>query len=492
MRPGAPPSPLPSPPLLSLGGAALCLGAAVLLLWPMALVTAPLVYFDSFAYAGAGERAIGALRGALWPQAAGGGDGGGGGAAAGEGLGVLRSAAWSVWLAGLGGLPWGAVAACALQTAATLFVLGALVPAGAAIRPKAALAGAAAVGLLSGLPWYASYAMPDILGALVVAYYAALAGPLDRAGRALRLLLGALAAFAILAHYGHLPLAAALAALVLLLRVRRWNAALLLSALLPVGAAVLVNLATGLAAERLAPPRAAGEATAEASPPAEASLAPRRLPVLLARSIDDGLALPHLRAACARDLYESCAFLGEVPGTAGGFLWGEEGIRRLDAAQMAVLRSEELAIVLGAARERPLRQAGALLANGALQMVRVGTDEILPLPPPGPDGSRPRPVAADASAYPVLGRADIWVPALTLAAALALVFRAGTGRLHPALGGPLLVVLAGLAVNAAVYGGLSYPVDRYGGRLAWLGPALLALDLALRRPALNGDHPAAT
>ena len=45
---------------------------------------------------------------------------------------------------------------------------------------------------------------------------------------------------------------------------------------------------------------------------------------------------------------------------------------------------------------------------------------------------------------------------------------------------PVRRVLIALLVNAAVYGGLSAPVDRYQSRLAWLIPALLALDLALR------------
>ena len=220
------------PPLLSPRGAAFALGAALLLLWPMALVTAPLVYFDSFAYADAGERAFALLRLLLMPDAA---QGGGGAAAAGggEGLGSLRSASWSVFVAALGGMPWGLVAACALQTAATLFVLGALVPEGASPRRGRAILGAAAVGVLSGLPWYASYAMPDILGALVVGYYAALPLIVGRVPHRTLALLGALACFAILSHYGHLPLAAGLAGLILLWRVRHLSAALVAATLAP-------------------------------------------------------------------------------------------------------------------------------------------------------------------------------------------------------------------------------------------------------------------
>ena len=456
--------------------AVIALVAAVLLLWPMALVTAPLVYFDSFAYAGAGDQALNLARDVLIPGAESGT--GAGADADGPGLGVLRSAAWSVFVAALGGLPWGAVIACILQTAATLLMLGMLVPPGAAIRPGRAMVAALAVGTMSGLPWYASYAMPDILGALVVAYYAALLGPLAGAGWAVRLAAMALACFAILSHYGHLPLAGALAALVLLLRWQRPRLPLALAALLPLVAAVLLNGATGLILDRVAAPPP-GTPTGDAASVDLPSVTPGRLPILLARSIGDGVALPHLREACARDAYRSCAFLGEIPPTVGGFLWSQDGIRKLDADDMAVLRAEEMRIVVDAALARPLLQAEALARNLALQLLRVGIDEVLPLPPAAAAGTHPVPVAADADAYPILRRADHWVPVFTLLAALGLVWRLAAGRLDPALVAPTFVVLAGIAINAAIFGGLSYPVDRYQGRLAWLVPALLALDLAL-------------
>jgi hypothetical protein len=39
----------------------------------------------------------------------------------------------------------------------------------------------------------------------------------------------------------------------------------------------------------------------------------------------------------------------------------------------------------------------------------------------------------------------------------------------------LLVLLAGLAINAVIFGGLSAPVDRYQGRIIWLVPMLAGL-----------------
>ena len=50
----------------------------------------------------------------------------------------------------------------------------------------------------------------------------------------------------------------------------------------------------------------------------------------------------------------------------------------------------------------------------------------------------------------------------------------------PQAGGPVVVLVVGLLANAAIFGGLSAPVDRYQARVAWLVP-LLALVLLIER-----------
>ena len=470
--------------VLSVRRVAWCLLIGALLMWPMALVTAPIVYFDSYAYASAGRAAL-AMAAELLPLPEAAGSDGGGGTGAGDGdadegggIGALRSAAWSVSLALLGGMPWGAVALCVLQAAATLLVASALIPAGAfggAARWAPALV---ATALLTGLPWYAAYAMPDLLGALVIAYYAVVAAAPRRLGAPASWALAALAAFAILGHYGHVPLAAGLAAVAAILRWRRMDVAAAAMLAGPVLVAVLVNVATSAVLERAAPSapastQSAAAPSADSSAPSSAlpSAAPRRLPILLARSIEDGPALRHLREACADDLYATCDLFDPIPRNATALLWGPDGIRTLTSAQMAVLRAEEMRIVLGATRAYPAAQAGAFARNIGLQLVRVGVDQHFAAPAP-PGGERAVQPAA-------LVLADRTIPLVTALAALALLWRAGTGRLAPALRPALWVLVAGLAANAVIYGGLSYPVDRYQGRIAWLIPALLALDLAL-------------
>ena len=479
------------------------LALALLCAWPMltspqiSLQTGtagppPFVYTDSFAYEVLGRATTRLLMRAL--SLAGPEGGGGGGedpAAAAPSFRGLRSAAWSLSLGLLGGLPWGGIALALAQTAATLFVLSALVPAGAT---GAALAGGAlAVAALSGLPWYASYAMPDMLGALVLAYYAALAGPFAELGRRQRLLFGLLATYAILGHYGHLPLAGALAAGAIGLAALRRHppGALAVAALGPPALAALVNLGTGIAAEALverargaAPPATAIPADAPDAAPDAAdaptvSLTPGRLPIVLARSIEDGPGRLHLREACARNLYRSCAFLPLEAETVHAFLWAPGGLQALDPRQRAILRAEEMTIVRDAARAYPLRQAAALARNVGLQLARVGVDQHYPLPGWNADGTRRPVVEARTLSTPALAAADRALPALTGLAAAALALAALLGRVPPVLWAPFAMLLAGIALNAAIYGGLSYPVDRYGGRVAWLVPAMLALALAV-------------
>jgi uncharacterized ion transporter superfamily protein YfcC len=56
--------------------------------------------------------------------------------------------------------------------------------------------------------------------------------------------------------------------------------------------------------------------------------------------------------------------------------------------------------------------------------------------------------------------------------------RLGVGRREREM---LFMAVAGLAINAAIFGGLSVPVDRYQGRVIWIIPALAALFWLERR-----------
>ena len=512
-----------SAPFLSPAGALLSLAAAVLLCWPMLTVTAPLVYFDTVSYFTNGDE--------LWSRAfaligAGQGDGAGAAAAAasaqggaqaavqagGAGSITFRSLAYAAFFYPAALTPLSLALVCILQTAMTLFVFLGLVPPLTHAGHRAGLAGFALVGTLSTLPWFASYAMPDILGAILPVFFALALGRADGLGLGQKLVLLALATFAILSHYGHLPLAVALAGAAVLWRALqgRLTRAALVFCLLPVAAAFAFNFAASLAVAALverAPAQAAaapapGETLQRASPrdPATAavnrasapagsetgaSFAPNRVPVLLARSIDDGPARWYLEEECREvDRFAICEVFDEIPDRVWKLLWADEGLRSATPDQMARVRSEELEIVLAAARRYPLEQAEALTRNTLHQTMLVGTGELLPFPGLAADEELAAlaPKTADNERNGVLQLFDWITPIFTGLAFIVLAWRVATGRSQRILVEATLMTLLVLLVNALVYGGLSAPVDRYQSRLVWLIPALLALDLALRPP----------
>lgn len=524
-----------SSPYLSPAGAALSLAAAVLLCWPMLLTSAPLVYFDTLSYYTNGEeiwsRVLGILA-SFAPDA-------GGASPAGAGADVggvptaaaaisFRSLPYSAWFYPLAILPAGLIVVCIVQTAMTLWVFLGLCPPLTAQARRFAIAAFAAVGTLTTLPWFASYALPDILGAVLPVYFALALGHMERMGRIKLIVLMAIATFAMLSHYGHLPLALVLAVGIVLWRIwnRRLTAVALTFCLLPVVLAFAINLASSIIlSAALGSPAGAGAATvpasqtARAAPPLadrepigetavsgtpaggpgevpqpsvraepslaqEASFTPNRIPVLLARSIQDGPGRWYLEEECReRDRYAVCEVFDEIPDTVYEFLWADSGLRSATPEQLARIRAQETEIVFAAARRYPLRQATALAANTLEQTVRIGTGELLPLPTGSENRhlTELRPRTADNEADAVLRVFDWITPIATAMAFLVLAWRMATGRTQHFLTEAIVVILLAMIVNAAVFGGLSAPVDRYQSRIAWLIPALLALDLTIAR-----------
>jgi len=546
-------------PYLSPAGALAALAAAVLLCWPMLVTRAPLVYFDTVSYFTngaqlwyaavglvlsiidpgalaemAGDAGSAATAGDAAAAAAGAGTGGAGGV-------TFRSLAYAAFFYPAALSPLGLALVCMLQTAMTLFVFLGLVPRLPNEARVPAAAGFAAVGLLSSLPWFASYAMPDILGAVLPVYFALALGRADSLGLVQRIVLMGIAAFAILSHYGHLPMVLVLAPAALLWRGLRGRLSRGAWAfcLLPVAAAFGFNLAASIAVSIVtqggalalaAPLEAPGTALAHlpeshapaglllaAAVPAElprrepasseaprrqppspepprgeppspeptagVSFAPNRIPVLLARSIEDGPARWYLQEECrAVDRYAICELFDQMPDNVWEVLWAPDGIRTATPEQMARIRAEETEIVLAAARRYPVQQGEALVRNTLYQAVLLGTGELLPMPAGAPDATlyELAPVTSDNENDPALQLFDWIIPVFTVLAFLVLAWRLATGRVQSFLVEAVVMVLFALLVNAAVYGGLSAPVDRYQARLAWLIPALLALDLALR------------
>lgn len=329
----------------------------------------------------------------------------------------------------------------------------------------------AGLALGTALPWFASQLMPDVFAGVLVLALALLGFGAARLSGGEAWALGALAAFAAAVHLSHLPVAAALVVLALLARGRRAA----LRCALPVGAAVLLLLATNLWAHgRLA-------------------VSPYGSVFALARLVADGPAARTVADLCPAAGWQLCRWAGRLPTDSDAFLWSGTGpvwAPRTDGLAPGgpiSLAPEATAIVAATLRREPLAVLRAGLANGWAQLGRVRLGDAL-----GPDNlaqqvggqlARGFPAAEQARfAAGLQARGQLPAVAAPLAGLhLAVLLLGAAGAVLALLRGRAWVsaILLGVAVNALACGALSGPHDRYQARIAWLLP-LAAL---LARPA---------
>ena len=448
---------------------------AVVLSWPMLIVSAPLVFPDTANYIQQGGELLNSILrlilpdGAIaWVNSVFGLDLAGleGGAlrhdAADAASRSVRSAPYSIFLHVGTHAPLPPAIPAFLQSFIILFMFLAVIPRRFEAPRLAIWAAAAFCVFLTSWPWFASYLMPDILTAGVILYGAWLVRDDDGFGRAGTVLLCAFATFCVLSHYGNIPLAAAAfaAALGLLALGRRLTASKVVLAAIPVVLAVIVNVSAGLVLYD------------------GASAAPRRLPVMLARSFEDGPARWHLEERCRTERAAICDFLAESDAdSVGDFLWSDHGVTRLEREKLEEIREQEVEILLGAVRDYPLRQAASFIRNGADQFSRIGLAEIWPADISVNEWGTPRlefdrdRLKAVLGAFGTVGAVTFWAGLVVLSGLGLRDGWRGTAREREVL----VVVAVGLVANAAIFGGLSAPADRYQARIAWIVPALAAV-----------------
>jgi hypothetical protein len=337
-------------------------------------------------------------------------------------------------------------------------------------------------------PWFTALLMPDIMAPALVLALALLGFAAERLSRAEVLGLQAVATLAIAVHLSHLPVAAALVVLVLLVA-RRWRPALRCA--VPLGLAIGLLLGTNWAMHgRLA-------------------VSPYGSVFALARLVADGPAARTIEARCPPVAspgagWHLCRWAGRLPTDSDDFLWTEDGpvwAPRTDGAQPGgpiSLAPEASAIITETLWREPLAVLRDAFRNGVAQMQRTRVGDAL-----GPENMTDSVVRQLALGFPAAEQArfaaglqasgllrEVAAPFLVLhplvlllggAAALFGWWRAAVAGDARMLG-LMLMVLVGVTVNAVATGALSGPHDRYQARIAWLLP--LAGLLAVRRPAL--------
>lgn len=334
------------------------------------------------------------------------------------------------------------------------------------ILPETGLWTGIAVGVgvacLTSAGWYASYAMPDIFAGVTVGGALILTVFFDRLGMFARMLLVLLVGFSVTTHGSHLPIA--LSTLAAGAAAHFWLRRIPLSRMATRSLWFASPLVLATAALFATSFLAFGEV----------SLAPKRYPILLARSVADGPGAWYLRENCATERYAICEVLGpNPPRNVGQFLWAPGGVRfQATPEQMERIRTEEATIVRRAALEYPRAQIVASAKNMVAQFFELGlnglqfgrtlldTDEPV-LSQAHPDWPQLR------SVFEIVIYASFFG-----SLALLLFFRRA---IRPVEFAAVAVALTGLLANAAVCGILSGVTDRYQGRVAWVLPSLAIL-----------------
>jgi hypothetical protein len=307
---------------------------------------------------------------------------------------------------------------------------------------------------------FADFAMPDIFAGLAICIFAVLTTHFNHLSGGTRLTLVAVGGFAVASHSSHLPLATGMCLL---------GAGWIVLALPPTERRspaigwLLAPLALGTAATILAGLVGFGEL----------SLAPKRFPLTLARSLEDGPARWYLERNCATRRYTICEVYGnDLPGNVIDLLWGDGNLgSRATPAQMDRIRAEELEIVLRAAEAYPSAQAARTLTNIAEQLLHFGLNST----------RFNQRFAFDAAGTPYLellnvdhGKIlDAMETLFILSTLLAIGWAFWRFRaLQSDERAMLLLVAAGIVGNAVVCAVFSGVADRYQARVIWVLPMI--------------------
>lgn len=331
--------------------------------------------------------------------------------------------------------------------------------------PRRSRLAMAAVVAVSGLGAFAVALMPDLFGGLMLLGMAIVLAawgriPWIERGYWLLLILAAC-----LFHKANVAIAVTLLGLYLLvaLVIRRfplWNVAAIAGAL---AIALAAHAAVAIMVEKLT-----GKPAVE-------------VPFTLARVIGDGTAERYLRLRCPDAGYALCDHLHRFPMTENEFLWSpypDQGLMNVvPPEESAQITREAPAVVIETVQTYPFAQAAASTRNAVRQFIGVGVDEfdraLKPWPGISPDmrallsanqrsavAQRNMPLPAISQIMSIAYLAAIAVIALLLPRLLRL---RGDQRL-----GIVLLLCAGVAINAAVTGVVSGVFERYQGRVAWL------------------------
>ncbi len=437
----------------------------LLLCWPLFVFGRPAYFADTLGYVHGGRTAtmfvvhqFAPLSGSL--------DAAADGSADDHGVKAARSIPYSVLAYALRGSDGAMMPLAVLQVLLTAFAVTVFLSA-APVSDRRFWGVAAVLALATPAAWVSGCAMPDVFAGVTILIIATLSFRAARLTTTVAVLLSLIGAFAIASHASHIAIAIVLLPLALWLGSRtnapdRRRAVIWLVA--PAAIAVVAVLATAIIGF------------------GDISLAPKRYPLTLARSIGNGPARWYLERHCEREHYAVCEIYGTaLPRTSNDFLWGPNGInRRATPEQMARLRAEEPDILRRTIAAYPLAEAAAALRDSARQLISFRIDEANFNQRIEQAGGDEPTLVDDPKMSATAQRVADGIFAVTAALALGWVVL-GLRTIPRDRRAMLAVLLAGLLVNAAVCAILSGVSDRYQARVIWLLPLAAALASRPRR-----------
>jgi hypothetical protein len=352
------------------------------------------------------------------------------------------------------------------------------------------LALTAIISVVTSLPWFTGFAMPDIFTPVMVLGLFILAFCPDRLSRLERCLIVALTFLAMVVHYSHLPIALGLLASGFIFRAV-FGRSLRLRA--PEALPHLMLPALLIAADVVA------VVTSNYITLGIPSYSPGGYAFVLARLVGDGPAVEYLREHCPTRHYAACAYLDRMPMSSDAFLWGPGSL--FGNGGFLREREEGSEIIRGTIEEYPRWVARDAIADTIRQifLFQVGyglrdaahdpaTQWLLVRFPNEFDSYiKSRQSRGEFAHYRSLWglQKDFVVVSVFYCLFVALLLVRDRQWLVLDL-----MITVGLAIifNGFVSGALSEPVGRYGARLIWLVPLIA---LASWRKALGLPRPEA-
>jgi hypothetical protein len=384
---------------------------------------------------------------------------------------VSRSSAYGLFLVALARPDfWPAVV---VQAALAVWVIALVLRAHGLGRPLVFLITVAGLSVATTLPWITSILLTDIFAGLgVLALYLVLLRGETLTGFE-RAALVVLAAFSGATHNATLAVELALV-------VAATAAALFRRGIVP-----SPGLRRGIAVLALGPIMLVAANYVVAG---QLAWTPGGIALSFGRILQDGIVARFLADHCPDPRFKLCDYRDELPTDADDFFWDNKSVfERLGRFQG--LNDEMRSIVLASLRDYPLRQieAAAIAASRQLVAVRTGEgannslwhtyrilEKFTPSTLPAMRAARQQNGELDFSA---INRLHVPVALASMALLLIIIALAIREERFADLGPLAAAVAIALLANAVVCGVFANPHDRYGARLVWIAPFVVALVL---------------